>query len=80
MKLLVPPQLPQILASPLFAHLSPPLPQILHGLCPNSLHCHCRNSFTAAAATSSPTLPQLLAPPRLFLCIQPPQLLARPPL
>ena len=57
-----------------------PLPQLLHFLCPNSLHRHCRNSFTTATTTSSLPLPQLLAPPCLFLCIQPPQLLARLPL
>ena len=79
-KLLVPPQLLWILAPPLSTHLSSPLPQLLHGLCPNSMHRHCRNSFTPSTTTSSPPLPQLLAPPCLFLCIQPPQLLAQPPL
>ena len=79
-KLLVPLQQMLIPTPPLSAHLSPPLPQLLHRFCPNSLHRHYQNSFTAATATSSLPLPQLLAPPCLFLCIQPPQLLARPPL
>ena len=59
-KLLVPLQQMLIPTPPLSAHLSPPLPQLLHRFCPNSLHRHYHNSFTAATATSSPLLPQLL--------------------
>ena len=53
-KLLVPPQLPQIVAPPLSAHLSLPLPQLLH-------RCY-RNFFTAAAATPSTAVPLSLHP------------------
>ena len=65
---MVPLQRPQIFAPPLSAHLSPPLPQLLHRLSPNSLHHQCRNFSTAAAATPCTAAPLFLHPATATPC------------
>ncbi|KAL0814049.1 hypothetical protein Bca101_070492 [Brassica carinata] len=71
-KLLVPPQLPQILAPPLSpptaATPSWPLPQLLAPPLPHLLHRCYRNIFTAAAATLCTAMPLSLHPATVTPC------------